>query len=161
MKLPFSSILFKTFFGIVVLFGPNLVRAQPTEFKFEFEDIVVIGEDESHSLEYLLEYPIQIEVGPEGKIYVVEYVRKMIRVYDQFGVYHQTIGQQGEGPGEFKDITSIDILADGRLLVYDGALRRLTTFDEYGTYSNSIVLDTIVNWGPGKLIELTPKVVYG
>lgn len=51
---------------------------------------------------------------------------------DDGGELEGRFGRQGGGPGEFGELTAIDIDADGNLLVYDRREVRLTRFDPEG-----------------------------
>lgn len=49
-----------------------------------------------------------------------------------------TLGQDGEGPGEFRSIRSVGFGPDGSLLVLDGTLHRLSYFDRSGDLQRSV-----------------------
>lgn len=67
--------------------------------------------------------------GADGSVYVADGQISAIRRYDAQGHHQATIGRRGEGPGEFQAIDGIAVLDDGRLIVWDGGLRRLSIFD--------------------------------
>jgi hypothetical protein len=48
-------------------------------------------------------------------------------VFDQEGTFIQTIGREGEGPGEYRSIRRIDVLPGDTLELFDVRLRRRTT----------------------------------
>jgi hypothetical protein len=50
-----------------------------------------------------------------------------IWVFDSTGAFLETIGQRGEGPGEYRGIGRIDVLPGDTLQIYDRILRRRTT----------------------------------
>ncbi len=62
-----------------------------------------------------------------------------IQKYDREGKYLQTIGRQGEGPGEFQRASRMTLSAGGRLYVDD--LRKILIFNPDHTYERSINLD--------------------
>lgn len=60
-----------------------------------------------------------------------------ILVLDSEGRLRASIGRSGEGPGEFRDISRIDVDGSGALWVYDSRLARLTTFGADGVVSGN------------------------
>ena len=66
-------------------------------------------------------------VDSEGQVYVVGHAEQ-VTVLDSGGRTIRTIGRQGEGPGEFLGISSIDMAPGDTLLVYDLQLNRLTAY---------------------------------
>lgn len=60
-----------------------------------------------------------LAVAPNGAIYVFDGGAQSIRVYSPDGEYEQTIGREGGGPGEYRWVSAMVILADDRLLVSD------------------------------------------
>jgi len=72
-----------------------------------------------------------VSVDPAGRIYVAEYLDKNIRVYDLAGRHVRTIGGEGEGPGEFRDISGFGVVGD-TIWAIDVRLRRMTLFDSVG-----------------------------
>lgn len=71
-----------------------------------------------------------IEVGADGRVYVLETQSREVRVFDADGHRLQTIGGPGQGPGEFGGPRSIGLLGD-TLWVLDG--QRLSWFGTDGT----------------------------
>lgn len=72
------------------------------------------------------------ELLANGSIAVLDGLLEQLILYDQHGREVRTIGSVGEGPGEFLQAISMQELPDGRLQVYDGRQRRLTTFTPDG-----------------------------
>ncbi len=75
-----------------------------------------------------------LEVGPAGRIFVLESQAKEIRVFDPDGHHVRTIGREGGGPGEFNYPVLIQFGPDGNLWVVDPQNNRLSVFDSAGTY---------------------------
>lgn len=84
--------------------------------------------------EYLFGYVVDMALGPDGSMFVVEGQGPIVRKYGPDGVYLHDIGRQGEGPGEYKSRPQIAITSDGRLAMLDGGNRRVTFFDLDGNY---------------------------
>ena len=64
-----------------------------------------------------------------------------IRVYDLEGGLVQRFGREGEGPGEFRLASALSPLSDGRLLVADARLRRITVTEASGEVVGTTQLD--------------------
>lgn len=57
---------------------------------------------------------------------------KQVRVYSTRGLLLRTLGRPGAGPGEFRTITALACLDDGRFAIWDAQLARVTIFGEDG-----------------------------
>lgn len=74
--------------------NPTLSRGQPTHM-YIIEDLrigTVKGRDE-----YMFGEIREIAVDNEGQIYVLDYKKTLIRVFDKNGLYKRTIGKFGQG----------------------------------------------------------------
>ena len=69
-----------------------------------------------------------VAVGGDGAVYVGDRQALTVWQFDSAGVLVDSIGAEGDGPGDFRNITSVQFVGD-RLLVFDGSLKRLTSFD--------------------------------
>jgi streptogramin lyase len=68
-----------------------------------------------------------IEVGPDGTVYVLDGSAMAVRVFGPRGEFLRSIGRGGEGPGEFRRPMQIIIAPDGGLWVYDDGPRAITS----------------------------------
>ena len=78
--------------------------------------------------EYLFGSIRSIAVGDDGTVYILDLQAQHVRVFDSLGVYMETLGRRGEGPGEFTEAEAIAALPDGRLAVRDPDNQRVTVF---------------------------------
>ena len=78
--------------------------------------------------EYLFGSVWSIAVDPDWNVYVFDEQAQHVRVYDSVGVYVETLGRRGEGPGEFDRAEAIALLPDGRLVVRDPGNMRVQVF---------------------------------
>jgi len=77
------------------------------------------------------EQPNDIEIGDDGRVYVVDKEGDVVKVYNGDGTYSSTIGSPGNGEGQFHNPTSIEIDREaGELIVLDHQL----TKDTYGSW---------------------------
>ncbi len=81
-----------------------------------------------------------VALGEDGDLYVADGQALEIRVFDRDGAFLRRFGRDGEGPGEFRDISGIGFAPDGTLAVVDGRLNRLTLLDTDGEYIRSFRL---------------------
>lgn len=78
--------------------------------------------------EYLFGRVTSIAVDDSRRVYVLDDQAQHVRVYDADGVYLETLGGRGEGPGEFTRAESMAVLPDGRLVVRDPGNLRVQVF---------------------------------
>jgi hypothetical protein len=69
----------------------------------------------------------KVDVDQEGRVYMASRTQKTIQVYNPDGSELNRLGREGKGPGEFIDISGIDIYGN-KLMVYDANLIRIQTF---------------------------------
>ena len=69
-----------------------------------------------------------IAVAEDGRTFVGDDLAKSVWIFDPRHKMLGSIGKEGDGPGEFRDVTAIQVRAD-TLYVFDQRQRRLTVFD--------------------------------
>jgi hypothetical protein len=102
------------------------------EIKFELEEDLSIGTEDDENYRF---YRVRdIEVDIQGSIYVVDMSNYRIQKFNRNGNYIQTIGRQGQGPGEFELPTKIRINeTTGNIYVKDQAFG-IEIFDKHGNH---------------------------
>ncbi len=98
---------------------------------------------------------------PSGNVVVADEQALEIRVVDPTGGYLRSVGREGEGPGEFLDLTGAWTLADGSIVTVDYRLDRITRFDAAGapvgtaTFSNpdDLIVLPVALGGPGAILS--------
>ena len=89
---------------------------------------VTIGELDGPE-EYLFGRISSIAVNNDGTVYVLDQQAQHVRVFDSRGVYLETLGRRGQGPGEFSRAEAIwPCCPTGRLVVRDPDNQRVTVF---------------------------------
>jgi len=71
-------------------------------------------------------------VGLDGIVYVYDASMRALRSYDTAGHYIRTIGRDGAGPGEYRDVVGLATSRDGRLFLRDPRLGRIVQFTAAG-----------------------------
>lgn len=72
-----------------------------------------------------------VVVGPDGRVYVADTQAHEVRVFSPDGVFLFRFGRDGEGPGEFRNISGLTLAPEG-IAALDGRLGRVTVFDLHG-----------------------------
>jgi len=84
-----------------------------------------------------------IRVNSQGGFVVANDGESQVLLYNRDGTLARAFGRSGEGPGEFRQITSMDLGADDSILVFDRALQRISVFSSNGTYARSARVDPV------------------
>lgn len=119
--------------GVKVIKNPN----EPLygEITFDLEEDLIIGNEEDKNYMF---YKAQIPaVDSEGNILVLDSGNYRIQKYDKNGKYLQTIGRQGQGPGEFERPFILYLDADDNIYVYDMGRRNIQKFEKNGNFISS------------------------
>lgn len=61
----------------------------------------------------------EVEVAPNGTIYVFDRQVPSLRAYDSAGRHLRTIGRKGGGPGEYEAANGLGVHRDGRVVLWD------------------------------------------
>ncbi|MFA9454088.1 MAG: 6-bladed beta-propeller, partial [Candidatus Aminicenantaceae bacterium] len=107
------------------------------EISWELEAELVLGSDESDK-NTLFHEARSLLVDPAGNIYVVDEGNFRIQKFDPQGQHLLTIGQEGQGPGEFEDLPAAFISPDETLYALGG--NKLQRFKPDGTLLSSLPL---------------------
>jgi len=130
--------------GVTVITNPEYPRDGHVTYQLEEE--LSIGEEEGDE-NYMFNQPQIVKAKEDGSIYVLDWRDICIKVYDRQGKYQRTIGQQGQGPGEFSSgFLFFDISSDGKIYIMDCRNSCVIIMDKDGDFINSFRL-------PGRLFE--------
>ncbi len=80
----------------------------------------------------------KVAVGANGQIIVADDAAPALRVFDANGKFVRIIGRNGEGPGEYRSMGGLATLRDGRILLWDNRIQRLTTYAANGDYVSGV-----------------------
>ena len=90
----------------------------------------------------------------QDRIYLMDTSQKRIMVFTTEGKFIRSIGRQGGGPGEFRQLFTMDV-RDGLIAGFDQARRRITLFDSSGVFLNSFGTRTKESAPSGNCISIT------
>jgi 6-bladed beta-propeller len=107
-----------------------------------FKEELSIGVKEGDE-KYMFGSDIVFNTDDEGNFYVTDWDKKAILKYDPSGKYVRTIGRQGQGPGEFQNLSVVRFDRDGALYVTDLSAQRISFFDKDGTYLRQIPIPDV------------------
>ncbi len=89
-------------------------------------------------------------------IYVLDRGVPALRVYDRQGRYVRDIGEEGDGPGEFRRPDALLVAPDGRLFVRSMGQGRITVFTADGEFVETRPLEGgFMIMGPGTAMVMT------
>lgn len=72
-----------------------------------------------------------------GEIVVANQGSNELRWFSATGAWRRTVGREGSGPGEFRGLRRLLLLAGDSLLVEDGLAARMTMYDQHGSLVRS------------------------
>ncbi|MXX59427.1 MAG: 6-bladed beta-propeller [Rhodothermaceae bacterium] len=127
-----ANLALRRIFATLAIGASMLVTAQAQTLSFTLHEHLIIGDDEEAPFENLFYYPEIIRTDSRGNIYVKDARSTAVRVFDANGRYVTTVGKRGEGPGELREVYSMHVDGDDRIIVADRMSRRLTIFTDMG-----------------------------
>ncbi len=117
--------------------------------RIELVEDLVIGQ-RGDDPNYLLYGPTHVIADSRGRIFVQDTRNRRIQVYDSDGEYMMTLGQHGQGPGEFSGINGLALTRD-RIVAVDRRNSRYTVFSASGELLDTIPYDRSI----GTVFRLT------
>ncbi|MGC8898841.1 MAG: 6-bladed beta-propeller [Bacteroidota bacterium] len=77
-------------------------------------------------------YPTNIAIGKDGRIYVVDTMNARVEVFDQDGNFLSKFGSLGDGLGQFTRPKGIALDSEGNIYVVDAAFNNFQIFNQKG-----------------------------
>jgi 6-bladed beta-propeller len=91
---------------------------------------------------------------PDGRIVIADADSRDVRVFGADGAYERTIGERGDGPGEFANLSNIAGASGDTLFLWDLRTRRVTTFSADGALGAMTPFDPAVSGRPLRVFRL-------
>ena len=118
--------------ALAVLFLTGVQCASDAPDALSVEETLRLGTDDPDAPNHrLFSNPSEVAVGRDGTLFFTDGPGTKIHVYDD-STYRFSIGQEGNGPGEFRQISALHVDRRGRLLVADRRQARITAFSRDG-----------------------------
>jgi hypothetical protein len=111
------------------------------ERTFIFKEELTIGVREGDE-NYMFGELVYFNVDHDGNIFVTDWDRKRIQKYGPDGKHLLTIGREGQGPGEFRNVWEPEFDRDGNLYVVDIS-QRISFFSRKGPFVRQIGFPSI------------------
>ena len=108
------------------------------DITFELDELLTIGNEADEN--FMFVRVTDVDVGKEGKIYVLDAGNYRLQIFDSEGHFLKTIGRKGQGPGEFGGLPFGFSLKNDRIYVRE--YRKMNVFDSGGDFVRSYPLDT-------------------
>ena len=84
---------------------------------------------------YIIGQVSDLALGRDGSLFVFDGQARVVRQYDANGKFIRQVGRSGAGPGEYRSISGLATLTDGRLLIWDTANWRVNIYAPDGDFS--------------------------
>lgn len=121
--------------GGSMLMAPSSIRLVEVRWRVSQDPVVDIGGGSGADSDlFRVTGALRLD---DGRIVVIDGGQRLM-FFDQRGVWVQTVGRRGGGPGEFQGLEWIDVLQPDSLVVYDARLARASVFTEEGTFQRTI-----------------------
>jgi hypothetical protein len=127
--------------GVKIVESMEGLWAESEGWRLSEEPSLTIGMDEGPE-EYSLFRVDAVLRLPNGSIVIANSGTDELRFYDSSGVFLYSAGQDGYGPGEFKDVFGVWLVSD-TLVINDIGQDRLSVFSASGEYERALVLDPV------------------
>ncbi len=153
--------------AVLAVIGANMGRAQPPSRTRAIAPVVREVEADTRSVALddastQLTRVTAILPRDDGSFVVVDGRQRRLHFVTAQGRVTRTQGGNGQGPGEYRAVTTIDRLPSDSLVVLDGALRRVTVLSPTGEVGRVFTLvppfesggspSTLVALGSGQLL---------
>ncbi len=163
---PDYPVVIETVGGVKTFTNPEYPR--DGRFDLLLTEDFTVGEGLGDELG-VLNQPRDLKVDQSGSLFVLDSGDTTIKVYDAEGRFSHSIGNAGQGPGEFGRFIYFDISPEGRVFVMDGMNRRINLFEKNGMFISDFSIEGFhdkIAVGSGEYIYLsnpvtTPEEVIG
>ena len=124
-----------------------------TEITWQGEPLFVVGATDAGGRE--VGPPLYIVRGArirsDSGLVIVQHSVQSLLVFERDGVLRETVGADGDGPGEFRRVRSVTLLAEDSMLAWDYGLKRISVFDRSRELSEVISLTDMIRRAGSRL----------
>jgi len=108
--------------------------------KISLEKVKEIGDIEAESEEVAFYMPLDMALDQAGNLHVLDTGNHRIQVFTPEGAFLRTVGRKGQGPGEFNFPGSLDIDAQGTLIVASPFIKKIQFLGADGIETDSVTI---------------------
>lgn len=143
MRLRRSNVVALTGFALWFVNAPVQAQTvvslplQDRALSADFDEVYRVGSFDGDLWEAFGEI-VGLAFDGSGNLYVLDRQASQVTVVDADGRFVRTIGQPGEGPGEFRMPMALTVMAHGQLVVADLGHRSYQLFDPEGTFERMV-----------------------
>ncbi len=87
--------------------------------------------------------PADIALDSRGNLFVLDFKECCVKKFDPDGVFVNTFGRKGEGPGELALPSQMELDMQDQVVVYDRGNQRFTVFDNMGEVLGTTNVNTL------------------
>ncbi len=157
--------------GIRIVENEPLAPDAPPVVLLSEQPILVLGELDGPAAQQFGSVVGAMRLA-SGELVIADGKNRQLRLFDTTGAFLRTIGQRGEGPGDFGALAGLLPSSDGIIQTWDYVLRRITRFEPAGTVRSiesvarpevvqspngmraSPGLNPVARWRDGRLLAL-------
>lgn len=112
---------------ITLFLSDNPEDHRENEYRIAMSEVLSIPSKENiDNSDYFFRNIKMVRTDSEGNVYIVDSGNPTVKKYDSTGMFTETIGRRGRGPGEFQEISAFTIDSDDRLIIFDHYSQRLS-----------------------------------
>lgn len=126
--------------GVIVVKNPS--EPLNPELQIIFEEELTIGVKEGDE-NFMFGNQVFVNADDDGNVYVTDKDRRTVIKFDSDGNYLQSIGQLGQGPGEFQEMSELRFTSNGNIYLSDLKTQRLSFFSKEGDYLKGVKFPTL------------------
>jgi hypothetical protein len=124
--------------GVTIVESYQGTWAEGEGWRLSEEPVVTIGVEDGPE-EYSL-YQVRGALRlPDGRIVIANNGTDELRYYDSSGAHLYSVGRDGFGPGEFKNVGGVWLVLDS-LVIFDYGQDRVSVFSANGEYGRTLML---------------------
>lgn len=111
----------------------------PVSWTVDAEPVLEIGGSQTDPDQQLFRV-VRAARLDDGRIVIANSGSYTLRFYDSDGSHLADVGGEGEGPGDFRSFSSVQVTPHDSIYVYDEDLRRVTVFNSSGDLSRTATI---------------------
>lgn len=125
--------------GIHVVYSARPVWTDADRWELAPAPTVTIGQRDGPPEQLLYQVRAAVRLD-DGRIVIANAGSDELRFYDSRGRHLAKAGGSGEGPGEFRFLSGLEVIGGDSLAAFDWRLQRISVFDAAGRFARSFVV---------------------